>query len=50
MSIKRAERDELDEHDGNCCEVPEHARDAGDSFLHDLGDVGVIHHLSEDET
>ncbi len=32
---------------GNCCEGPEHAVDV---FLHDLGDVGIVHHLSEEVT
>jgi hypothetical protein len=32
------------------CEVPEHAVDVGDELLHELGDNGVIDHLSEEET
>jgi hypothetical protein len=50
MSKKRAERDELEEHAGYCCKVPEHAVHVGDGLLHDLLDAGIVPHLSEDET
>jgi hypothetical protein len=50
ISKKRAERYELEEHAGFCCEVPEHAVDLGNGLLHDLGDDGIVSNLSEDET
>jgi hypothetical protein len=47
-SVKIAERGEMEEYADICCEGPEHAVDVGDGLLHDLGDVGVSHHLSEE--
>jgi hypothetical protein len=49
-SVKRPEMDGLEKYAGNCCEGPEHAVDVGDGLLHDLGDVGVVPHLSEEVT
>jgi hypothetical protein len=49
-SVKIAERGELEEYAGICCEGLEHAVDVGDGLLHDLGDVMVSHHLFEEET
>jgi hypothetical protein len=49
-SVKRAEKDGLEKYAGNCYESPEHAVEVGDGLLFDLGDVGVVPHLSEEVT
>ncbi len=42
--------DELEEHAGYSYKVPKNAVDLGNGLLHGLGDVGEVHHLSEEET
>jgi hypothetical protein len=46
--VKTAKRDEQELHEGYCCEVLEQALDVGVRLLYDLGDVEVVHNLSEE--